>query len=1076
MNSLARVFSNFRDFYNDINAATLTGAIDVIVVEQKDGEFQCSPFHVRFGKLGVLRSREKVVDIEINGAPVDIQMKLGDSGEAFFVEECLDDEDEELPANLATSPIPNSFLQSRDKANDTMEDISGVAADKNASEDLPISLPLPRRNSIDFSKEEPKEAAVEGGKFENQVSDYTQRRHTDNTLERRNLSDKLKEFTTQKIRQEWAEHEELFQGEKKPTESELESQSKSVTETEPEKVKEADRQAKSAATEPPKLEVIMTPVTTNSETTKDVSKSKTKKRRKKSQMKKNVQRKTSSSSSVGSAGGADLASGETPSLGVTNIDEGEAPLSSATNNNNNTSSSNDEQPSAPLLTAHTGDDSPLSELPHTPTTNQRLDLDIHFFSDTEITSPVGGGVRGSGRAAGGRPSTPIQSDSELETTMRDKRHVTDDDNAASWKWGELPTPEQAKNEAMSAAEAQQSERHSMLSNMFSFMKMRKVFNDKAGDIYLSDLEAGSMDPEMAALYFPTPKPKKFVQPEEDRESGNGTSLPHSPSSLEEGQKSIDSDFDESKQQPGGAKYLDFVAMSTCGMPEHGAAPSDEEFDRNLVSYPDVCKSPSIFSSPNLVVRLNGKYYTWMAACPIVMTMITFQKPLTHDAIEQLMSQNVEGGKCDDKPETAAQADNAGQTKRYWWSWRRSQDAAPSHVANAHGIPTGKDEKDGDQAAVATQTSRPTSPDITDPTLSKSDSLANAENTSALVDNLEELTMASNKSDEPKERYKKSLRLSSAAIKKLNLKEGMNEIEFSVTTAYQGTTRCKCYLFRWKHNDKVVISDIDGTITKSDVLGHILPMVGKDWAQLGVAQLFSKIEQNGYKLLYLSARAIGQSRVTREYLRSIRQGNVMLPDGPLLLNPTSLISAFHREVIEKKPEQFKIACLSDIRDLFPDKEPFYAGYGNRINDVWAYRAVGIPIMRIFTINTKGELKHELTQTFQSSGYINQSLEVDEYFPLLTHHEDYDYRTDVYDDEESEEELQFSDDYDVDVQHEGSGNSDDDDDDDAVYNDDFYNDDQVQAEDTSDDEGLIMPVRRVSTKTEVVLASPPKWSNS
>lgn len=117
--------------------------------------------------------------------------------------------------------------------------------------------------------------------------------------------------------------------------------------------------------------------------------------------------------------------------------------------------------------------------------------------------------------------------------------------------------------------------------------------------------------------------------------------------------------------------------------------------------------------------------------------------------------------------------------------------------------------------------------------------------------------------------------------------------------------------------------------RSDVLGHILPMVGRDWAQLGVAQLFSKIEANGYKLLYLSARAIGQSRVTREYLRSIRQGDVKLPDGPLLLNPTSLISALHREVIERKPEQFKIACLSDIRALFP-QNPFYAGYGNRIN--------------------------------------------------------------------------------------------------------------------------------------------------
>lgn len=93
---------------------------------------------------------------------------------------------------------------------------------------------------------------------------------------------------------------------------------------------------------------------------------------------------------------------------------------------------------------------------------------------------------------------------------------------------------------------------------------------------------------------------------------------------------------------------------------------------------------------------------------------------------------------------------------------------------------------------------------------------------------------------------------------------MNEISFSVTTAYQGTSRCKCYLFRWKHNDKVVISDIDGTITKSDVLGHILPMVGRDWAQIGVAQLFSKIEENGYKILYLSARAIGQSKVSKTY--------------------------------------------------------------------------------------------------------------------------------------------------------------------------------------------------------------------
>lgn len=83
------------------------------------------------------------------------------------------------------------------------------------------------------------------------------------------------------------------------------------------------------------------------------------------------------------------------------------------------------------------------------------------------------------------------------------------------------------------------------------------------------------------------------------------------------------------------------------------------------------------------------------------------------------------------------------------------------------------------------------------------------------------------------------------------------------------------------------------LSRSDVLGHILPMVGHSWAQLGVAKLFTKIQDNGYKFLYLSARAIGQARITREYLRRLRQGEICLPDGPLLLSPTSLISALHR---------------------------------------------------------------------------------------------------------------------------------------------------------------------------------------
>jgi phosphatidate phosphatase LPIN len=45
----------------------------------------------------------------------------------------------------------------------------------------------------------------------------------------------------------------------------------------------------------------------------------------------------------------------------------------------------------------------------------------------------------------------------------------------------------------------------------------------------------------------------------------------------------------------------------------------------------------------------------------------------------------------------------------------------------------------------------------------------------------------------------------------------------------------------------------------------------------------------------------------------------------------IIFILNREVIEKKPEEFKISCLRDIQALFPaNSKPFYAGYGNKIN--------------------------------------------------------------------------------------------------------------------------------------------------
>ncbi|KAG7252475.1 hypothetical protein CRUP_037870, partial [Coryphaenoides rupestris] len=164
-------------------------------------------------------------------------------------------------------------------------------------------------------------------------------------------------------------------------------------------------------------------------------------------------------------------------------------------------------------------------------------------------------------------------------------------------------------------------------------------------------------------------------------------------------------------------------------------------------------------------------------------------------------------------------------------------------------------------------------------------------------------------------YRKSLRLSSQQIASLRLREGPNDMTFSITTQYQGTCRCQGSIHLWSWDDHVIVSDIDGTITRSDVFGHILPQLGKDWTHRGIAKLYHLVHQNGYKFLYCSARAIGMADMTRDYLKWVNDGGAILPRGPLMLAPSSLFSALHREVIEKKPEKFKIECLTDIRNLY-----------------------------------------------------------------------------------------------------------------------------------------------------------------
>ncbi|KAA8915632.1 hypothetical protein TRICI_002213 [Trichomonascus ciferrii] len=230
-------------------------------------------------------------------------------------------------------------------------------------------------------------------------------------------------------------------------------------------------------------------------------------------------------------------------------------------------------------------------------------------------------------------------------------------------------------------------------------------------------------------------------------------------------------------------------------------------------------------------------------------------------------------------------------------------------------------------------------------------------------------------------HAKTLRLTSDQLKSLNLHAGVNEMRFSVN---QGRAVCEARMFYWKSTSPIVISDIDGTITKSDALGHVLTMLGRDWTHEGVGKLFTDIANNGYNVMYLTARSVGQADSTRYYLRGIEQNGYKLPDGPVILSPDRTIAALRREVIMRKPEVFKMACLRDIQGLFGNNDgtPFYAGFGNRITDALSYRSVGVPSSKIFTINSNSEVHMELLELAgYKSSYVHIADLVDHFFPPI-----------------------------------------------------------------------------------------------
>lgn len=340
---------------------------------------------------------------------------------------------------------------------------------------------------------------------------------------------------------------------------------------------------------------------------------------------------------------------------------------------------------------------------------------------------------------------------------------------------------------------------------------------------------------------------------------------------------------------------------------------DEEADEyafreNRVSFERFVHDEDVVNDERLVIRYHDRFLTWENASAVLATLSLYRRTLSDSASATHLGEEADG------TERSSRAS-------YWsrW-WRRGSKSIPD-LKEAGDTPNDElgSSKHKAAATSSVKTEVPLERSNTDSMLldaAKEDGdKLGKEDTADTADNPKSAAAAASAAHRAGKTYAKTLRLTSDQLKSLNLRKGSNSITFSVTSSYSGVATCSARIFLWESNHKIVVSDIDGTITKSDALGHVFTMIGRDWTHIGVAKLYTDIARNGYRIMYLTSRAIGQADSTRDYLRGIRQSGYQLPDGPVIMSPDRLIASLHREVILRKPEVFKMACLRDIARLF-----------------------------------------------------------------------------------------------------------------------------------------------------------------
>ncbi|ETW63654.1 hypothetical protein PFMC_00401 [Plasmodium falciparum CAMP/Malaysia] len=1012
----------------DFNQATLSGCIDIICIESEienklkndkiEVIYKSTPFHVRFGKTKLLRSKEKIVSILVNGKSTNLHMKLGSAGEAYFVEKTYEDVEEDLETSPLSSPRNEYYYLYDDQHIDSCsidESLNNFKSDEDDSDKVfLINTAEERKKSTDKhskternkskkykdTKEEhkknnsfiKKERQAEENTHDkknhgnDQDSDNDEDEDDDDIIDRNikqfNLSDKRREeFDDQNINSEWSwswgrlphlkTHDAVSDNNNSINSSVNKKRHKNKIKTKTYyKKSESVNEHATSKDDPvyiPKRNLSLSQVKPSNEpkrkTIAHISNQKIKNECNNNQsMKDQIEQAIKESNTNMNVKNGKLKEKET------NMEKKEADadkkgslLENMLKNSNN-------------IRKHSKNISKYADN-RKKSDNKLIDVESKV---KEVENE--------------KDKEKEKAKEKVKEIMIEK--VREKEKEKLYKKGSIKANEKDHTKDNTKSNTNEKSKDNASDNTKDHTKditedhTKDITKDHTKDITKDITKDHTKD-------ITNDITKDNINGHNKKQLKKGIDKKPSSSLDDYTHKEIDSNDDNNNHNDNNNKrshskgdqdaifdddIQNRIECSLCGHLLLNQNIDNEQndynieihnkniFEANIVTYDQIDKNSNLWYHPSLVFRFDKKdpYYPSRVALPLLASWVVFNQPLSILAVEKLLNSSLTLSEVKDKS---------------WRNWFGVSSTEYDNTTNNKS--TNKDTKtnnqiedkkkkkeQGDKSNII---ERKNSKD----SKSKRDTLHSLHNQSELS----KRSSVRRSEDRIRVRYRKSLRPTSEQLQSLNLKEGANTITFLVTSSLQGTKSITGNIYLWKKNAKIVISDVDGTITRSTVLGHIMPIVGKDWSHVGVSQLFNKINKNGYHILYLTARAIGQADSTREYLFRLKKNdNNKLPDGPLILSPDRLFPSFKREVIDKKPYIFKIAALRDIRNLFPlNHNPFYAAFGNTESDHRAYISVGVPEAKVFIIDNRG-IVHHVNSTYAKT-YETMSEITEHMFPCI-----------------------------------------------------------------------------------------------